>query len=508
MLRILHIIDKMGGAGRDRCLIAAAKYATQAGIVQQHRVITLQPKAYPLSLIAAKQVGISVIRQPDRETLLREITQADIVQVHFWNHPALYDLLRSELPAMRLLIWFAVSGHQAPQAIPTALVDRADFALASSPCTLNLPTLQQNKQKADFVYSLADWDRLADLQPRAHTGFNVGYIGTINFAKMHPWYVPMSAAIQVPGIQFIVCGGGIQAKLHQQALELGAAEKFDFRGYVENIKPVLEMLDVFGYPLCSETYATSEKSLQEAMYAGVPPVVFPYGGVRDLVQHEQTGLVVESEAEYQQAIKYLYHHPEVRFQLGQNAAQYAREVFDSKAAVRKLNQIYHQMMQAPKQQKAWKDQINLTTAAHCFSETLADTAPEFNLSLTATNSQIQLQAEATIAAASEALAQGEGGVIHYRNTYPEDGYLRLWSGLVLQYQEKHSEALFEFSAAIDLGCNHWRVWWYLAQSALQVRNNLIAREALTQVIAAAPEFVQAQQLFRIITGQVLVAVDK
>jgi len=54
------------------------------------------------------------------------------------------------------------------------------------------------------------------------------------------------------------------------------------------IKPVIETFDVYGYPLCADTYASGELNLQEVMYAGVPPVVFPYGGVKGLVEHDRT----------------------------------------------------------------------------------------------------------------------------------------------------------------------------------------------------------------------------
>lgn len=482
MLKILHIIDTLSSAGPTRSLIAAAKYATQLGIVQQHRAIVLQFTVYPLALILAKQAGIVVLRQPDREILLQEISQADIVQVHFWNNPQLYDLLRDDLPPMRLLVWLMVLGDMPPQIVTPALVEYADFVLATSPCTLNLPIFEtlstaQQERKIDVVYGIADWDRLANLQARAHPTFNVGYIGTVNFAKMHPHYISMSAAIAVPDVRFIVCGGGIQSILQQQALDLGATEKFEFRGYVENIKTVLETLDVFGYPLCADTYGTSEKSLQEAMYAGIPPVVFPYGGVKDLVKHQHTGLIVATEAEYQQAIEYLYHHPDFRLELGQNAAEYARKVFDGHQATQKLDRIYARMMEFPKRQRSWKDSLTQPTPAALFVQTLGTSAPQFHLSMTAIDDNVLLAADTKISESSALLTGGEGGIIHYRNSYPQDGYLRLWSGLVLQHQCKYAAAAIEFAAAIERGVTRWHVHWYLAQSAVQIQDATMAQTA-------------------------------
>lgn len=60
---------------------------------------------------------------------------------------------------------------------------------------------------------------------------------------------------------------------------------------------------------------------------------------------------------------------------------------------------------------------------------------------------------------------------------------------------KHPAALMEFAAAIKLGCDRWLVYWYLVQSALQIQDCSATESALTHVVNAAPDFVEAQVLF-------------
>ncbi|BAQ65146.1 glycosyl transferase [Geminocystis sp. NIES-3709] len=447
-------------------MIASVKYELQQNIIQQHVIITLQSEVYPLTLIQAKQVGINVIRKPDRKTLIEEIEKADIVQVHFWNNPTIYEFLRLELPPIRLLLWFHIIGDRPPQIITEDLVNYSDFTLTTSPYSLKLTVFQNNNDKTDIVYGITDWERLSNLQPQPHDTFNVGYIGTVNFAKMHPNYISMSASVSIPHVKFIVCGGGIEKQLQNEVEQLGIANKFEFRGYVEKIKSILEILDVFGYPLCEDTYATSEKSLQEAMYAGIPPVVFPYGGVKCLVEHNQTGLIVNSETEYKEAIEYLYHHPEERLKLGNNARQYAHENFNSEYWTKKLNTIYDKMMESPKNKRLWQNLAKFTdTPAELFIQSLGESAPQFKISMSDIDTEELLIADRKIAQSSVLLSGGEGGIFQYRNYYPDDRYLRLWSGLVLQNQNRHSSAVSEFQASIKLGFNHWRIYEYLNQSA-------------------------------------------
>lgn len=460
-LNILHIIPQLSGAGPTRSLLATVKYAAKLNLPQQHRVITLESQAYPLALIRAKQAGITVIRQPTSENLNTEIENADIVQVHFWNHPRLYELLNTDLPPRRLLLWLKILGHHPPQIVTPELLKFADIVVPTTPETLNLPVFEN--YITPVIPGIADFERLNQMTPSPHRSFNVGYIGTTNFSKMHPQYIPIHAGIDIENLQLIVCGGK-NPELEQQAEQLGVVDKFQFRGYVENIKAVLAELDVFGYPLCPETYGTSEKSLQEAMYAGIPPVVFPYGGIRNLVQDGETGLVVNSPKAYQQAITYLYHYPQERQRLGQNARQFIQKQFSPEKAVNQLAMIYEQLQNNPKNQRKLGNFSDIP--AQKFISTLGTMGGMFTHSYQHENLDLILAADQRIASASTLLAQGEGGVIQYRNYYPNDCFLRFWSGLILSQRGNKQSAIAEWKAALKLGFPHSRIDDYLATALL------------------------------------------
>lgn len=514
-VKIIHIMQSLGIGGAALSMIATAKYSSELGHFE-HRVISLAP-AMPNALQKATEAGMTVINGPDRATMLQEIEGADIVQIHFWNNPQLYDFLRSQLPAMRVLMWFHIAGDRPPQVITQKLVGFSDFAIACNPYSYELPVFHSlptevRLNKIGMVYDGTDFERLSDLQPQPHDSFNVGYIGTVNLAKMHPNYVTMSAAINIPNVRFIVCGGPFQSYFKQQAGLLGAADRFEFRGFIEDIKSVLENLDIYGYPLGEDTYAAAELNLQEAMFAGVPPVVFPYGGIKRLVANDYTGLIVHSELEYKQAIEYLYYHPEERVRLGRNAREYAKQIFGAENAAKKLNPIYEKLLEIPKCDRTWGvmmgyrqvDQLisledvtgkaEQLSGAEYFIQSLGDTAPEFKVSLTSDNLEELFEADRKIATSSTLLATGEGGISQYRDYYENDGYLSLWWGLRDQYQGKYDAALTKFIKAIDLGCTHWRLGWYVAQTALKMNNIPLTKQAVSEVIRAVPDFAEAQEL--------------
>ncbi|MCE9557449.1 MAG: hypothetical protein K8R88_00715, partial [Armatimonadetes bacterium] len=72
-------------------------------------------------------------------------------------------------------------------------------------------------------------------------------------------------------------------------------------------------------------YSTGELVLQEAMLAGIPPIVLPFGGAANRVIHGNTGLVAQDVRGYSEAIAFLYNNPVVRARLGTAANDYARK---------------------------------------------------------------------------------------------------------------------------------------------------------------------------------------
>jgi hypothetical protein len=200
--------------------------------------------------------------------------------------------------------------------------------------------------------------------------------------------------------------------------------------------------------------------------------------------------------------------------LGRNAREYAQQTFGAEKAAKALNPIYERLIEWPKHRREWgidtsstllyqpvslQDLIGLleeVSGAELLAKSLGDTAPEFTMSLTSQNIQELFEAEHKIAASSILLSMGDGGILQYRDYYQNDGYLRFWLGLVLQHQGEDAEAISELITAINLGCNHWRVSWYLAQVAARVDDIPLAEKALHTVVQAAPDFAAAQEMLK------------
>lgn len=460
MKKVLHLISSFAHGGAARALLGVARYSTRRGKFQ-HEIVSLRPAA-PFMIADALRDGIAVIQAPNAATLRAAIETSDIALAHFWNTPELYAWLRSEVPPTRLAFWFDIAGDQPPQVITRALLDYADCAVASGRYTLTLPVFQ-TLADARMIPTSPDWERLTDVRSVPHATFNVGYIGTVDFVKMHAQYVRLSAQANIPNARFIVAGSGNGfVTLRRQAQEWGAAERFEWRGYVEDVGALLQTFDVFGYPLCPENYSTSELVLQEAMYAGIPPVVLPYGGAGRVVQNHVTGIVAQNEIEYTNALEFLYQHPDERARLGNNARAYAQTFFGAEKSAQQWDDIFEIMLDAPKRARRWTPyDAKILSGAEFFVQGLGDTAPQFRTSMVSTDADELHEADARIAASAPVLANGDGGILSYRHAYPNDSHLRFWSGLVLHAQGRRALAAAEFVAARALGFSSARVAQYL-----------------------------------------------
>jgi glycosyltransferase involved in cell wall biosynthesis len=454
--QILHVIERLSLGGASRALIATAAFSTRNESAR-HRILSLLP-AEPAAIELANKAGLSLA---SNDRLLDEASHADILHIHFWNNPELYAALGADLPPARVCLTCHVGGWSSPQILTQEIIAFADLILATSPITLETADHAFHR-KAVLAPSSADFDRLKGFAPSTHATFNVGYIGTIDFGKMHPAYASLHAAVDIAEARFIVCGAGAGTRaLTRQIVELPESKRFDLRGYVNDIVPVLAELDVFGYPLCEDNYSTSELVLQEAMFAGIPSVVFSHGGAARLVSDGETGFVVSNEAQYIERVVRLYNRPHERAKMGRAAAYHARTRLGVENLGPLVDSAYERLMDLPKRARGVVPRLS---GAEAFMRSLGSADEIFRESLSVNSVEAEA-ADAMIASASPALASATGGgILHYRRAYPEDPILRLWAGLALFGHGRPALAAAEFAAATKLAVSDNRAALYLSRA--------------------------------------------
>lgn len=432
---VLHITPHLGGGVGRVLLNYLAAQVGSSGF--SHSVLCLE-YANERALAAARTSGFS-LREKMAEhhaELLEAISDADVVLVHWWNHPLLNALLvRETLPACRLIFWSHVSGLYPPQVFNDPALAYPDVFVLTTPASLEAPEIRRMPQaKRDglrVVWSTGGVEHVADIAPKPHAGFKIGYIGTVDYGKMHPAFLEMCSQVALPDAEFIVCGGPSHDRLREQARSYDG--NFTFTGHVSNINDYLSEFDVFGYPLAPYHYGTCEQALGEAMAAGVPPVVLANLAESFIVEDGVSGIVAKNARAYARALEDLYHQPELRKRLSEGARAAAHRRFSMTQLVRHWDAVYTETLTTPKLPKRWGGRASGpgVTAAELLIEALGDHAEPFARSLAAvapTEDAAAIDALRALWSASHQWRSATGGTPqHYHRFFGDDELLRRWA---------------------------------------------------------------------------------
>jgi len=467
----VHLVPRFVGGGPERTTLALVAGMRALGFDDRHSILALDRELSPRLLLECRRLGVELVRAPDDETVVHHVREADLVHIHYWNHPALTSLLRRvELPPARALVWVRVHGAAPPQVITDDITELADALVVTSASSLDLPPVESARRRGiplEHIPGVIDVGRLADATPRPHRGIVVGYLGLVAHAKLHPRFAELCALVRTPDVRFVVVGGGGgHDELREELRRAGLADRSEVREPTEDVASVLAEMDIFGYPLAPDTYASSDRTLQEAMWMGVPPVLLPSAGTAWMVDHERTGLVAD-EGGYAAAIDRLATDPSLRARLGAAARDHARAAFDPVESTKRYAALIDRALERPRRSRAPLPGAG-ETAAENFVRSLGTAAGPFAISVAGSDGSdlaAVAAADRLIAASSAALVRGEGGVVHHRNAFPDDPHLRLWSGLIAEAEGRLELAAAEFEAAAALGLSDGRPPAYLARSA-------------------------------------------
>jgi L-malate glycosyltransferase len=374
--------------------------------------------------------------------ILNEIAKSDIVLIHWWNHPLLADfLVREILPPSRMVIWCHISGHQAPNNLTSKLLKYPDMFVFASPQSYEIKEVMdlssEYQKRLRNIWSTGGVDRIKSVDLKKHDKFNIGYVGTVDYVKMHPDFLDMSEEAHIPDVHFTIVGGPNKLQMEQEVKKRKIADKFTFTGFLteEEVLECLSAFDVFGYPLAPHHYGSCDQVLQEAMAMGVPPVVLDNPMEKYIVEDGITGIVAKNKKEYTRALEELRKDDKLRNTLSQKAKERAFERFSLQKEIKDWEKVFAEILAIPKTVKKWEldKKLNLIKPKDVFIESLGDHARPFTSFCEAKNKLEKNTAAEKIRALAEFTnwqSETKGTVHNFNNFLPGDKYLSEWSKIM------------------------------------------------------------------------------
>jgi len=467
--KILHITSHLGG-GVGAVVTTLVSESEKLGRYK-HIIISLDSiSEYTYGLV--EELNIEIKSNLTILEILEFCDIADIIQIEWWNHPLINRLLYNlELKKSRVIIYSHISGFFSPSVFTKEVINFCDKFILTTPFSLEHELIKkQEKEKIETIPSLSgtvlEMDNVKHVEDKI---FNVLYVGTVDFSKIHENFVRMHAEVKVPNIRFDICGGQMQKILEKQVKMLSKESLFNFHGFVNNVANFFSKADVFGYPLCKEHYGTGEQVLLEAMSAGVVPVVFDNGAEKYIIENNKTGIIVSSEQEYTNAIEYLYHNPNIRKELSINARKYAKENLNIKIYAQKFNDIYDNLIMLPKRDRKFKNpkicnNEKIPFGSNLFLTFLGSFRKIFEKSIILENIYKTIDNDFAIIMSPESMkSKTKGSVFHYLSFFNDDNCLLFWAGLLKMKnnESSHAEALIYFKDAVKNGFTNWRIYIYI-----------------------------------------------
>jgi len=169
-LKILHLTPHLGG-GVGSVVRGYLEYEAKENI-NVHQVVSLDSLDVESKELFNK-IGIEWAEQGywNQEFLSSLIIDADIILIHWWNHPLLQDLLMNrELPQSRIIIWAHISGNLDPNNFSDFILNFPDKLVFTTPLSFASSNVRKNSDspnsKFSYIWSTTGVEKLHNFSTR------------------------------------------------------------------------------------------------------------------------------------------------------------------------------------------------------------------------------------------------------------------------------------------------------------------------------------------------------
>ena len=148
-------------------------------------------------------------------------------------------------------------------------------------------------------------------------------------------------------VKLLLVGDGSEKEGYQKlAKDLEVSDKVVFAGYQSDVSLLYQMMDVFALVSAREAFGLV---LAEAMLNKLPVIATRVGGMKYIVEDQETGFLVEPRQvqEKKEKIEILYLDAELRKTLGNNGFEKAMREYTEESYVKSIQELNQSLVKKP-----------------------------------------------------------------------------------------------------------------------------------------------------------------
>ena len=366
-LKVIHLVEDLKTGGAERVIADTAmgldrkKYEASVWCVTRggETATELSEKG-----IEVKILGISSYRNPLNTLKLTRLLKAarpDIVHAHGYFASVIGRLAarKAGIPVILAHVHSTYWEYRKRHIMIERKLSRFTHKIIC--CSKAVENFVKNIEKITgnktiVIYNGVDEERFSPLKStafnRAEFGIDekapvAGTVSSLTPHKGHEYLIQAASLVlgTLPSAKFLIVGDGpLRQKLEDQAKNLNIHPAVIFTGTRKDIPEMLSLMDVFVLP--SHTREGLGIAIIEAMAAERPVVATDIGGIPEVVNDGETGLLVPPgvpEA-LSKAIIELLRNPKKAKEMGEKGRNQVKEKFTTKKMLSEIEHVYQSLI--------------------------------------------------------------------------------------------------------------------------------------------------------------------
>jgi glycosyltransferase involved in cell wall biosynthesis len=209
-------------------------------------------------------------------------------------------------------------------------------------------------RNARVIHNGVDITAITPIAFRPGSPLRIGFIGRIDAAKGLHLLLDWLDEARKAGIKLklIVRGrfdssdSGYRNLIEARIQELKLQDHVDIQGFIADPHAVYSDIDVVCVP--SHVPDPLPRSVMESMTRGIPVIAYPSGGILDMIEHQQTGFLANTAAEFITATRLILSDERLIARVLSGARNKIATEFAITTTYQKLNDLYDAIAPCPR----------------------------------------------------------------------------------------------------------------------------------------------------------------